>query len=516
MIRKKRKIPFPTASMQAFVAAPPAAAGADFLIFESPVAESFEMCGDLAVVDICGPLTQHASLVFDGGFIAHPMSYDEIRAKVLAALASDAKGVVLRIDSPGGDFAGCLELSKAIRAAALAAEKRVCAYTDSIALSAGYALACAASEIYITTSAFVGSVGVWAPLQDQTALDRAMGLNIAIVSSGEQKAERNPHVPITETSIANLQEEVNAMAALFFATVAEQRGLPVERVVALQGSQQFGNQALQSGLADYVVNDWAAFLKTAGERPMAQSLKEMRAGYRSSLAKKAAEDSDEGREAASELSAWDKEEMKKSKKAEGDKEKEEAAAAASAKSDVGDGDGDKEKEEASAKAKAEEDEKEKQAKAAAQASGTTADTVALAALAKVSALEAQLSTERSERVRAELLATRPDFSADIKGWLATASIDVVKQACATIPKAGNPHQASVNAQFPKATQGGASDPGGETIERETISGYFDRKLGVGATAGLGVKRTAFTSELGFMTPAEAQAFLASVEKQEVK
>jgi hypothetical protein len=73
-----------------------------------------------------------------------------------------------------------------------------------------------------------------------------------------------------------------------------------------------------------------------------------------------------------------------------------------------------------------------------------------------------------------------------------------------------------NGQDPGATQGAPPEPGGETIDRETIGQYMDRKLGVGPKDGVGIKRTAHASELGFMTHDEAAAFLASVDKQETK
>lgn len=493
-MRKVKKIPFP--SFRGIVAAPASAFGGEFnILVMGGDPASFERIGDDAVIDICGPLMQHGTFMFP--------SYDIIRANALAAFESDAKRVVLRIDSPGGDFAGCLELAKGLRASALSYGKPLVAFCDSMALSAGYAIACAASEIVITASAFVGSIGVWAALCDETARDAAQGLNIAIVASGARKADRNPHVPITEATIAGLQEEVDAMASLFFAAASSMRALPEASLRALEGAQVLGAEAVSKGLADRVVNSFEEFLATSGGTKM--GMKELKAEHRAKLAKMAAEDSDDGKEAAAALAGIDEDDAKKAKKAEAEKEKEQASASASAEGD------DKKDEDEKPAAKAEDDDSSDDGKKAA-ALAPSANELTLAA--RVHALEVERATEKLNAERTKLLASRPDFGAEARRTLARASLDIVRDAVKNWPRIVASPEATVAALTPAATRGDTQtsepDHSGSFIGEETEAEYIARRMGQ-AQASTGVTRTRNAMTLGFMTHDQARKRLAELE-----
>lgn len=510
---KKRKVPFP--SFRGFVAAPASAWGQDFLAIIGGVEDTaqFETAGECAIVDVCGPLVQH-----DNFFMP---SYESVKAKFLAALASDASTIVLRIDSPGGDFAGCLELSRYLRAAAADAGKRLVGFTDSQALSAAYAIACACDELVITPSATVGSIGVWAALCDQTAQDRAMGINIAVVSSGEQKAERNPHVPITESSIQNLQVEVNAMAGMFFDVVSEMRGIPLPQVEALQGGTKFGAMAIEARLADRTVNSWGEFIATAhtaGARTM--GLKEEKAAYRSKLAKLAASDGDEGKEAAAELTDFDKKEDSKAKKAAASEEK----------------DGDKEAkasdegEEEKKDAKAEGDDKKEEAKASDEDMGkdkkdasASASASAVELARRLHALESSIAAKALSDERNALLATRPDFNAEVRSTLATAPLATVRKAVETWPRIVSPDEAAVNAQVPGGTRGAGQENGNQASadapripeSGELQSEYVARHMaGHKASSPTHFETGGKSLVLGIMTPGEAAKRLAEINAKE--
>src|SRR4051812_16514999 len=67
----------------------------------------------IAVVSIRGPLMHHSHYWCD--------SYDAIKERVLEALSSSPRAIVLSIDSPGGLVSGCFDTANEIRAAAAAA-----------------------------------------------------------------------------------------------------------------------------------------------------------------------------------------------------------------------------------------------------------------------------------------------------------------------------------------------------------------------------------------------------------
>lgn len=354
----------------------------DFLVFEEPAKPLFTEQGSFAVVEIVGPLTHREGWWGD--------SYDAVRRRVQAALESKSPKVCLRLDSPGGDYQGVLELSRELRDMAAKAGKELVAFTDGQALSAAYAIACSCSSIVATESASVGSIGVWCPLYDVTAQDAMWGMKVAIVSSGTAKADRNPHVPMTDDSRARLQKDVDAQADLFFELVAGARGLTTAQVKALDGAEVFGRPGLAAGLSDRLVNSWSAFLSEK-DAPMPANTAPQASKYDEALGalKRCAEGEDEDAKKAKKLlKAAEDDGMS-------DDEKKK-----------------KEEDEKAAKAAADEEEKKKKDE---EAKALAANNLALAhQVQDLTAKEAARTEADAKRAeadkRAAILAKRPDLS----------------------------------------------------------------------------------------------------------
>lgn len=201
-----------------------------------------ENIGRSTVVTIDGPLEQKAGW-WDG--------YDAIQARFKEALKEEAtSSVVLRINSPGGDAAGCFEAVRMMREAGKRSGKRIVTYVDESAYSAAYALACVADEIYMPPSGGVGSVGVIATLMDRVEANEMWGLNVRVVYAGAHKADGHPDVPLSDDAIAGVQDDVNKLAAMFFDTVSASRGIKSKAVEALQAACLMGDEGLEAGLAD--------------------------------------------------------------------------------------------------------------------------------------------------------------------------------------------------------------------------------------------------------------------------
>lgn len=177
------------------------------------------------------------------------LSYDEIGASLEAALADpQVAGIVLDLDSPGGETGGCFELARRVRAANQV--KPVWAMANDAAYSAAYAIGCAAERLYITETGGAGSIGVIALHVDQSAKDAQDGYRYSTLSAGAHKADFSPHAPLSAQASSALQAEVDRLYALFVAQVALHRGLPAEQVRATEAALYFGAQAVQAGLAD--------------------------------------------------------------------------------------------------------------------------------------------------------------------------------------------------------------------------------------------------------------------------
>lgn len=199
----------------------------------------------VAIVAVDGPLAQRGGIWWDG--------YEAITARFRAALEHPAtRAVLLRINSPGGQAAGCFEALRTMRALKHAAGKPVVAVADEMAFSGAYAMACIADHIVVPEAGGVGSVGVIHAVYDRSLCNSTEGLNVAVLVSGAQKADGHPDVPLGEDARARMQSEVDALAAIFTREVASARGLSAPAVAALQAGCFLGPRALEAGLADRV------------------------------------------------------------------------------------------------------------------------------------------------------------------------------------------------------------------------------------------------------------------------
>jgi capsid assembly protease len=204
--------------------------------------------GKIAIIPIHGTLVRRTSgLEAESGLA----SYTGIAAQLDAALASpEVAAILLDIDSPGGESGGVFDLADRIRAASQV--KPVWAVANDMAFSAAYALASAATRVFVARTGGVGSIGVIAMHVDQSVKDAKDGVRYTAVFAGERKNDLNPHEPISDEAHAVLKAEVDRVYDLFVETVARHRGLDADAVRATEAGLFFGSNAVAAGLADAV------------------------------------------------------------------------------------------------------------------------------------------------------------------------------------------------------------------------------------------------------------------------
>lgn len=202
----------------------------------------------IAVIPVVGSLVRRTvGLDPASGFT----SYAEIAGMVDAALADPSvEGIVLDIDSPGGEAGGVFELGERIRAAD--AMKPVWAVASDTAFSAAYAIGCSASRLLVSRTGGVGSIGVIAMHVDQTARDAQQGYRYTPITAGDHKNDFSPHEKLGPEAHARLQAEVDRLYAMFVDHVAAMRTLDADAVRATEAGIYFGADAVTSGLADAV------------------------------------------------------------------------------------------------------------------------------------------------------------------------------------------------------------------------------------------------------------------------
>lgn len=148
----------------------------------------------------------------------------------LAELAADDSidAIVLDVDSPGGSTALVEETAADIRAAREA--KPVIAVANTDAGSAAYWLASQASELVVTPSGAVGSIGAFILHVDYSKQNEMIGVDPTYISAGRFKVEGNPDSPLDDEAEAHLQAVVDEFYGTFVRDVAAGRGIPEKTV----------------------------------------------------------------------------------------------------------------------------------------------------------------------------------------------------------------------------------------------------------------------------------------------
>jgi len=178
-------------------------------------------------------------------------SYSEIAAMLDAALADpQVSGILLDIDSPGGEASGSFELARRVRE--VAAVKPVWAVANDAAYSAAYAIAASAQRLFVTETGGVGSIGVIALHVDQSVKDAKDGYQFTAITAGAHKNDYSPHEPLSDAAKTELQGEVDRLYFIFTEHVAAMRGLDLGAVRATEAGLYFGSNAVARGLADGV------------------------------------------------------------------------------------------------------------------------------------------------------------------------------------------------------------------------------------------------------------------------
>jgi signal peptide peptidase SppA len=176
-------------------------------------------------------------------------SYEGLRSALNRAVADPmVEHIVLDIDSPGGSAVGAFELAADIRAATRI--KPVTGLVNFMAYSGGYLIAAACTDVVVSQTSGVGSVGVIASHMDRSKMAEGLGIKVTTVFAGAHKNDLSPHEPISEQSLQVLTEMVQESYQMFTNHVADYRNRDVTEIIATQAACYRGAQAIAIGLAD--------------------------------------------------------------------------------------------------------------------------------------------------------------------------------------------------------------------------------------------------------------------------
>lgn len=178
-----------------------------------------------------------------------------IGSEALSALLDElreergVRGVLLRIDSPGGDALASELLWRSL--SLLRREKPVVASMAEVAASGGYYLASAADAVFAEAGSVTGSIGVVGGKLDFGGLYKKLGVGRDAVERGARAGLLSEARGFTPDERKVLRDEMASLYAAFVDRVARGRGMAhaaVERVA--QGRVYSGVRAVEAGLVD--------------------------------------------------------------------------------------------------------------------------------------------------------------------------------------------------------------------------------------------------------------------------
>lgn len=198
----------------------------------------------------------HTALVELNGVISlgkGDVSADRMNASLRRAFeAKMSKGVVLRINSPGGSPVQSDEINAEIgRLRNLYPDKPLHVVVSDVCASGGYYIAAAADQIFANPSSIVGSIGVRMDSFGFVEAIKKLGVERRSLTAGANKAILDPFLPIKANQQAHAQEMLGVVHQEFIDRVKAGRGDRLsDNPDIFSGLFWSGKQAKELGLID--------------------------------------------------------------------------------------------------------------------------------------------------------------------------------------------------------------------------------------------------------------------------
>jgi protease IV len=198
---------------------------------------------------------------------------DEERVRQLDRLArsSNARAVIVHVDSPGGTTAGSEQLFDAL--GRVRARKPVAIVVDSLAASGAYITALSGDYIVAKQTSLVGSIGVLFEFPNFTDLLDKIGVKVEAIKSSPLKASPSGFEPTSPEARAAIESIIKDSYAWFKNLVQERRHLTDDQLAAVDDGRVFtGHQGLDLKLIDQIGDERAAIAWLEKEKSITANL----------------------------------------------------------------------------------------------------------------------------------------------------------------------------------------------------------------------------------------------------
>jgi len=182
----------------------------------------------------------NTTMISSGGF-----------SKIIRQVRNDCsiKGVILRIDSPGGDAAASDEILHELKL--LSSAKPLVVSMSDLAASGGYFISMTGDPVVSYSDTITGSIGVLYVRPNLHGLYDKLGIQEDTLSRGKLADMDSDYLPLSDAARQKLHDSIEATYRSFVGKVAAARKKSYDQIDPLaQGRVWMGAQARQNGLVD--------------------------------------------------------------------------------------------------------------------------------------------------------------------------------------------------------------------------------------------------------------------------
>lgn len=211
----------------------------------------------IAIIHVDGPIVggRGGGGLFEEGLAGSEVLMERIRE---AKEDPNVKGVILRINSPGGSAAASQEIGDELDALRESGKPIVVSMAD-MAASGGYWLAAKGDKIVANPATITGSIGVIMQMANMEELYEKIGIEPLTIKSGPHKDMGATNRSLTESEEEILQSMVNDIYEQFVEVVVTGRKMDEAKAREVADGRIFtGRQALELGLVDELGNFYRA------------------------------------------------------------------------------------------------------------------------------------------------------------------------------------------------------------------------------------------------------------------
>lgn len=202
-------------------------------------------------------------IILKGGYVARVNIKDIIRSdsffdiKLKELEKKDVMGVILNIDSPGGEVLASEKLYLFFRK--LAKNKPVVSVINGCGTSGAYMVAMASDYIIAGNTSLVGSIGVILQTEEITELANKVGVKFVNFKSSPLKATPNMFEKITPDVEMVTNQLIEDIYDYFLSIFIERRKIKaIEAQEIANGQVYTGRQGLEFGLVDKIGGEYEA------------------------------------------------------------------------------------------------------------------------------------------------------------------------------------------------------------------------------------------------------------------